>query len=101
MSDLRVALGIGSDIPAQAVVLVAGTFIGLGRIGRIAADLRLVGFGQRVGVDDLLAVPLAATELQTHPFGEIAGAGRDSAGGRFGVSLAHETVDRLTVDEDV
>ncbi len=101
MADLRMALGIGLYVPAEAVVLAAGAVVGFCRVWRQPADLGLVGLRKRVRSDDLLAVPLALIKLQPDPFSEIAGAGTDATGRRFGVGLAHEGVNRLAVDENV
>src|ERR1700733_12149223 len=101
VAEHRMALCILSDVPAQAIVLVAGAFIGFRRIGSYATDLRLVRFGERVGVDELFAVPLTSIELQADPLGEIARAGAGSAGRGLSVGVAHEPVHGLAVEEDV
>ena len=101
VTDLIVAQSIFSNVPAQAVILIAGAHIGLCRILSNAADLWFVGFRECTGIDELFAVPLTFAELQANPLSEIAGAGTDSAGGRFRVGLAHEAVDGLAVDHDV
>src|SRR5437879_1171406 len=47
-------------------------------------DLRRVGFGKVLRGNEALAVPLSVAELETHPGGEVAGAGMERTG-RVGV----------------
>src|SRR6185312_4864168 len=98
VGELVVAQSIFSDIPAQAVVLIARARVRLRRVGSDAADLRLVSFGEGVRIDELLAIPLSSIELQANPLCEIASTGTDSAGGRLGVGLVHEAIEGLPID---
>ena len=86
-------LSIRIDVPTESIKLVTGTLVWLSRVYGCSTDLRYMRFGQRLGVDNLFAIPFAVIQLKPYPLGEIASAGVDATRGRFRVGVPHK---RLT-----